>query len=71
MKLLVSGGGTAWAWWCSVSSVTTSGGAVVVMTGGVAAATVITDCEVSKCGGLVMGGGGYLGTNIDILIALG
>ena len=36
----------------------TSGGAVVEMTGGVAAVTVITDCEVSKCGGLVMGGGG-------------
>ena len=45
--------------------------AVVEMTGGVAAVTVDTYCEVSKCGGMVIGGGGKLGTNTDIFTALG
>ena len=43
--------------------------AVVEMTGGVGA--VVTYCEVSKCGGMVIGGGGKLGTNTDIFTALG
>ena len=45
--------------------------AVVEMTGGVVAVTVVKDCEVSKRGGMVIGGGGKLGTNTDIFAALG
>jgi hypothetical protein len=45
--------------------------AVVEMTGGVVAVTVVKDCEVSKHGGMVIGGGGKLGTNIVIFAALG
>ena len=72
MKLL-SGGGTSWDWWCSVSIISIAlvnlsgvamGGvveavaAVAEMTGGVVPVAVVTDCEVSMCGGMVIGGGG-------------
>ena len=43
----------------------------VEMTGGVVAVTVDTYGEVSKCGGILIGGGGKLGTNTDIFTAMG
>ena len=35
------------------------------------AGTLDTYGEVSKCGGILIGGGGKLGTNTDIFTALG
>ena len=45
--------------------------AVVELTGGVVAVTVDTYREVSKCGGMVIGGDGKLGTKNDILPDIG
>ena len=55
----------------SDSSAATSGGTIGERGVAVVAGTLDTYGEVSKCGGILIGGGGKLGTNTDIFTALG